>query len=39
MSKLGLRTTPELIARYRKLDPGAAGSVPSRTESYTPPGV
>ena len=39
MSKLGLRTTPELIARYRELDPGAAGSVPSRTESYTPPGV
>ena len=28
MSKLGLRTTPELIARYRELDPGAAGSGP-----------
>jgi DNA-binding NarL/FixJ family response regulator len=28
LSKLGLRTTPELIARYRELDPGAAESGP-----------
>lgn len=35
MSKLGLRTTPELVVRYRELDPGASGLAPLCPDSYT----